>query len=170
MTATTHNTLESIFAEAKDQWTTTSDEPIINDKIIDLIIDAYLVGKRKGERLTQDEKVLAKVFAENMAHAAEISTTMFESLVESNKLTDAEMYVRVNNKFHFDVMIITSNEDYKRLVDSFYEITGDLEDKHRKDDFNINFYLIRNTEHLNRIKIYSDGYNLKYDGNRNKAA
>jgi hypothetical protein len=156
VTATTHT---QSYPSHHDNWKQQEDVITSND-----VIDAYFKGKQAGK----DEANIAmiKLFGLNLGKAQEASEQLYGS-IKAMGFSVNSIHLKADNITNFMALLVTDVNDY--VSEGFLDaIAAGRELKNRTDteDFTINFYFTYQADTLNEHSLDSDGYFLKYNGNK----
>lgn len=147
-------------------WKETVRTKKLDDEVIDLVVDAYTTGVKKGikEAKSFEEKALFNAFYENLSTAAAIGVKTLERILEELSLNVDRLLLKINGKESFEIAIIIPLDFY--LSNSRRNLTDlliDFENESCNDSFEISFTVIPHRNTLDFEKLFTDGYILKYD-------
>lgn len=147
------------FLHTQDNWKQQKDVVTHND-----VIDAYLEGKVAGRN--EVNKAMVKLFETNLNKAQETSEELYKAIIEMGFNINS-IHLKADNLTSFMVLAITDLDDYvnERFLEAI-SFSRKLRQKSTEDDFNIDFLFTYKAKTLNERCLNSDGYFLKYYGNK----
>lgn len=126
----------------------------------DDVINAFFLGKKKQE--DQQKKILSEKFINNLKKAQDIGKEIFK-FISSKNIKVEELRLRPKSLTDFYLLYIVQKEKY--LSSSFsniYKKSINEKSKHNSDTFNIDFNFLPHNSKINKEKLVSDGYFLRY--------
>lgn len=128
------------------------------------VIDAYLQGKKAGRNEMQI--AMNKLFENNLTKAQDTSEELYRKFTDMN-LTIHSIHLKADTVTSFNVLVITDLKDY--VSKDFLKgitISRDIKAKSTDAGFEIDFLFTYHAETLNEKCLDSDGYFMKYHGNK----
>lgn len=128
------------------------------------VIDAYLQGKKAGRNEMQI--AMNKLFENNLTKAQDTSEKLYKKLTDLN-LHIHSIHLKADTVTSFNVLIVTALKDYvsKDFLKGI-SICKDIKAKSTDAGFDIDFLFTYHAETLNEKCLDSDGYFMKYYGNK----
>lgn len=147
-------------------WIKQTDSINLTDATVNLIVDAYQKGKADGykDALTNEAKILAKAFHQNLVNAMAISENLKNKIANLYKVDLPELYLKIDSKTQFTTALIVPYKFY--ISDAYQQLTElliDTELQSETDTFKIDFTSIPQKESLNRDKLLADGFIFSYN-------
>jgi len=146
-------------------WTANEAPVNLSDETVNLIVDAYKKGKEDGYKnaLTNEGKMLAKSFSENLKNAMAVSEQLLKVIEQNLNINVADLFLKIDSISNFKTAIIVPYEFY--VSDKRRELTGLIINKELEtetDTFEMTFTVIPNKKSLDKDKLHSDGFIFEY--------
>ncbi|MGR3179304.1 MAG: hypothetical protein ACUZ8E_14735 [Candidatus Anammoxibacter sp.] len=163
------STKNSNTVNGKDDWESTPAQTIQGEAVYsgDKVINAYLKGvedQKKEHKETQstDEKIIIEKLVVNLNTAKQLCEKLSKLLLEK-RIKFSTVFLKVKTITEFEAILIVPEKDF--ISDSFKSIY-DLFVKNKQttdnDTFDFSFNFMPHSKHINREKLSSDGYTLRY--------
>lgn len=126
----------------------------------DVVINAYLAGKKKG--FDEHKQILIEKFISNLNLAQAKGAELFEYLSNIN-IKVLDLFLKPATITDFSVLCIVGQDDFisEKITDAYSKAIEEKK-KSRNATFRIDFSFMPDNGHVNTKKIASDGYILKY--------
>lgn len=132
------------------------------------LIDAYLLGKKKGAEEYDDniKKMLIKNFKENYAKAHRVTEKLFSNLTNSG-IDAVRAHLAIKDITSFRGLVhISESTFYSDMLDRAYELAQALSDKVHEDTFSISFSFTIDSRDEDTDALSADGYLMHYEPER----
>lgn len=127
--------------------------------------DYYFQGVRDGaaEKEAELEKMARVLF--NLAY--EKATTITKKLIEcaeENSITIYEFHLKLEGWDKMNLLVIVNIDDYtNEKIEKLYECATNLTIEYNTSDFNCEYAITYFSNSINKERIYTDGFTLKYE-------
>jgi len=154
-----------MVANKTTNWTANEAPINLSDETVNLIVDAYRKGEKDGYKnaLTNEAKLLAKSFSENLKNAMAVSVQLLETIEENLNINIADLFLKIDSISNFKTAIIVPYEFY--VSDKRRQLTDLILDKELEtetDTFELTFTVIPNKKSLDKDKLQLDGFIFEY--------
>jgi hypothetical protein len=133
----------------------------------DFIVDAFLAGKKTGEKKAIEEVISAEIQVqlEKLTENVQKAQSLVEDILvwlHSNEFKCDDVYMRIRDFSNYDVLFRIAPNNF--VQDSFlnaYTHVRNLRKEKNTTTFEIEFNFMPATHTFNSSKLMADGYNLK---------
>ncbi len=159
--------VSSIKAAEPVSWkpTTTAKESRLSDETVELVVDAYLKGKKDGYKAARnaDTRAMSKTFQGNLDRAMMISSKLLREIEDIFSVEMSGLYLKIEDKFSFTAaLIIPQNLYYSKNRRQLTELLIKAEVENCEDLFGISFTILPAKESLNLRKLFLNGFIFQY--------
>lgn len=126
----------------------------------DVVIDAYITGKKDGLQLAQ--KTAIAQLKKNIEKAGDQTKKLLDHM-ESIGFSAVDAYLRIISIDNLEVLVAVKQDDF--LNDKFLDVynwLAALEEVAREEIFNISFSYIDLSENFDEQIVFSDGFIHKF--------
>ncbi len=157
-------TVPPVTGKFQMAWESTIDKRVYTDEVVNMVIDAFNMGREQGfQAASYEKKILAEAFSKNLRKAMEKSQQLYNELQVIGKVEPKGLYLKVINKTEFKAAVVLPLDLYysaerrgvtEKMIETELENNG--------DDFKLSFMTLPKKESLDLQKLYLDGYIFHY--------
>lgn len=146
--------------EPTPNWQTQPDVITAND-----VIDAYFKGKEDGR--TEQDRVYRSQFGSNLEKAKFVSESLYKKITSELGLHLKTIHLKADSITSFCALFVSDGDDFlKNEFRQAFVLARTTKNENENDTFEISFLFTPDSKFLSEKTLASDGYFIKYYGEK----